>query len=128
MLARRITFPANINTPSIHPYSISRPAGVHAGRVMLNPQHSSYTAHFLTGFSAQVAVFLVEGGRSDKAWSPNPLLIGLVYQILGAGWITPLSLLIVILACLLKPKAYLLPSSLATFSHSSECFSCLVRK
>lgn len=90
-------------------------------------QHSSYTIHFLTGFSAEVAIFLIEGTRSDKSWLSNPLVMGIVYQTLGAGSTIPLSLLIIILSSkgrarqpLTKPEAesilivvifgYLLPS------------------
>lgn len=66
-------------------------------KVMFSPQHSSYTTHFLTGFSAEVSIFLIEGSRSDRSWLSNPPIIGMVYQILGAGSLIPLSLLIVIL-------------------------------
>lgn len=66
-------------------------------QVLFSPHHFKFTVHFITGYSAEVIIFLIEGTRSDKSWLSNPLVIGMVYQTLGAGSTVPLSLLIVIL-------------------------------
>lgn len=65
-------------------------------RSLLSANEAS-TVHFLGGITSIMAVVYIEGSREDCAWCAIPIVIGILFQLLAAGFVLPIAYLGIIL-------------------------------